>query len=126
MAALNAYNYALLRAVPRVDRGECINIGVIVHCQATETLEALVSIDEHRLRALDPDVDVDSVRMAAEAVVTGCRAPVGTARENTGLATRFGMLTAPRSTVVQPSPVHAGIGFEPGRTVRALLAKLVS
>lgn len=125
MAAVNAYAYALLRAVPRVDRGEYINIGVIVHCQATETLEALVSIDEERLRALAPDVDVAMVRMAAEAVVAACAAPVGTARENTGLATRFGMLTAPRSTAVQPAPVHAGVGFEPGRTVRDLLAKLV-
>ncbi|MGO1974465.1 MAG: DUF3037 domain-containing protein [Propionibacteriaceae bacterium] len=125
MAAVNAYDYALLRAVPRVDRGECINIGVIVHCQATETLEALVSIDQERLRALDPGVDVDAVRMAADGVVAACSAPVGTARQNTGLATRFGMLTAPRSTVVQPAPVHAGVGFEPGRTVRQLLERLV-
>ena len=65
-------------------------------------------VDDVRLRALAADVDLDAVRTSAEAVVTACRHEHGSARENNGLATRFGMLTAPRSTVVQPSPVHAG------------------
>jgi hypothetical protein len=125
-AAKNPFQYAVLRAVPRVDRGEFVNIGIIVYCQALDYLVAAVQVDDVRLRALTPDVDLDAVRSSAEAVVLACRAEVGSARENLGLATRFGMLTAPRSTVVQPSPVHAGVTDDPGRTLERLLGKLVS
>lgn len=121
-----AFQYALLRAVPRVDRGEFINVGVILYCQALEYLHASVVVDDVRLRALASDVDLDAVRLSAEAVVAACRESVGSARENTGLATRFGMLTAPRSTVVQPSPVHAGVTRQPEHTLGALLRKLVA
>jgi hypothetical protein len=121
-----AFQYAVLRAVPRVERGEFVNIGIILYCQAVDFLAATVSVDDVRLRALAPEVDLDAVRSSAEAVVLACRAAVGTARENTGLATRFGILTAPRSTVVQPSPVHAGVTDDPGRTLESLVAKLVS
>ena len=120
------FQYAVLRAVPRIDRGEFINVGVILYCQDLSYLHAAVVLDDVRLRALAADVDLDAVRQSAEAVVLACRHPVGTARENTGLATRFGMLTAPRSTVVQPSPVHAGMTRGPERTLVALLGKLVS
>ena len=121
-----AFQYAVLRAVPRVDRGEFINVGVILYCQALDYLHAAVVLDDVRLRALAADVDLDAVRLSAEAVVAACRESVGSARENTGLATRFGMLTAPRSTVVQPSPVHAGMTDNPGRTLGGLLGKLVA
>lgn len=120
------FQYAVLRAVPRVDRGEFINVGVILYCQDLDYLHAAVVVDDVRLRALAADVDLDAVRRSAEAVMQACRTPVGTARENTGLATRFGMLTAPRSTVVQPSPVHAGMTYHPDRTLGALLGKLVA
>lgn len=117
--------YAVLRAVPRVDRGEFVNVGVILYCQPLDYLHAAMAVDEVRLRALAHDVDLEAVRVATAAVVDACRAPVGTPRENAGLATRFGMLTAPRSTVVQPSPVHAGITENPERTLRHLMARLV-
>jgi len=120
------FQYAVLRAVPRVERGEFINVGVILYCQDLDYLRAAVVVDDVRLRALAADVDLDAVRRSAEAVVLACRDDVGTARENTGLATRFGMLTAPRSSVVQPSPVHAGMTGNPGQTLGALLGKLVS
>jgi Protein of unknown function (DUF3037) len=120
-----AFQYAVLRAVPRVDRGEFVNVGVIVYCQAMDYLRAAVAVDDVRLRALAADVDVDAVRVAAEAVVAACHEPVGSARENTGLATRFGMLTAPRSTVVQPSPVHAGVTHHPAQTLADLMTRLV-
>ncbi len=120
-----AFQYAVLRAVPRVDRGEFINVGVILYCQAMDFLRAAVTVDDVRLRVLAADVDTDAVRIAAEAVVRACREPIGTARENTGLATRFGMLTAPRSTVVQPSPVHAGVTHNPERTLVDLMSRLV-
>ena len=121
-----AFQYAVLRAVPRVDRGEFINVGVVLYCQALDYLNAAVAVDDVRLRALAAEVDLAAVRRSAEAVVEACRHPVGTARENTGLATRFGMLTAPRSTVIQPSPVHAGVTDDPAATLRVLLGKLVA
>lgn len=118
--------YAVLRAVPRVDRGEFVNVGVVLYCQSLEFLHAAVAVDEVRLRALDHEVDLEAVRGAAQAVVEACRAPVGRARENDGLATRFGLLTAPRSTVVQPSPVHAGVTNNPGQTLKQLMGRLVA
>lgn len=121
-----AFQYAVLRAVPRVDRGEFINIGVILYCQGLDFLRAAVMVDETRLRSLAADVDVDAVRMAANAVAAACLEPAGSARENTGLATRFGMLTAPKSSVVQPSPVHAGVTSDPEQTLADLLARLVT
>jgi hypothetical protein len=123
--AKHAFQYAVLRAVPRVDRGEFINVGVIIYCQDLDFLGAAVRVDPVRLRSLAGDVDVEAVAMSAQAVVDACQEPVGTARENTGLATRFGILTAPRSTVVQPSPVHAGVTADPAQTLKTLINKLV-
>jgi hypothetical protein len=122
----HAFQYAVLRAVPRIERGEFINVGVILYCQALDYLHASVVVDAVRLRALAEEVDLDAVRTSAEAVVEACRRPEGTARENTGLAYTFGRLTAPRSTVVQPSPVHAGVTTDPAQTLAALLGKLVA
>ena len=124
--ARHPYTYAVLRAVPRVDRGEFVNVGVILYCQPLDFLQAAVVIDDVRLRALAPDLDLEAVLISASAVVDACRRPVGSARENDGLATRFGMLTAPRSTVVQPSPVHAGMTADPEATLSALLSRLVA
>ena len=123
---MKPYTYAVLRAVPRVDRGEYVNIGIVLYCQAYEFLRAAIAVDDVRLRALDTSVDLDAVRTAAEAVARACHETVGSARENDGLAVRFGMLTAPRSTVVQPSPVHAGITANPERTLSALMRRLVA
>jgi hypothetical protein len=120
-----AFQYAVLRAVPRIDRGEFVNIGVIMYCQAANFLRASVIIDDVRLRALDADVDLEAVRTAAQAVVEACHQRTGSARSNDGLAHRFGILTAPRSTVVQPSPIHAGMTDNPERTLGDLLTKLV-
>ncbi len=124
-APRHAFQYAVLRAVPRVERGEFINVGVILYCQQLGFLRAAVVVDDVRLRALDAEVDIDAVRTSAQAVAQACHHR-GSARENDGLATRFGMLTAPRSTVVQPSPVHAGVTADPERTLAVLLTKLVA
>jgi hypothetical protein len=128
MAAVSAhaFQYAVLRAVPRIDRGEFINVGVIIYCQEMEFLRAVVSFDDARLRALAEDVDIDAVHTAAAGVVAACEQVGGSARKNDGLAARFGMLTAPRSTVVQPSPVHAGVTGDPVATLRVLLQRLVA
>jgi len=122
----SGFSYAVLRAVPRVERGEFVNIGVILYCQDRDYLAAAVAVDETRLRALDPEVDAAAVRLAAEVIVRRCREPVGSARENDDLGDRFGMLTAPRSTVVQPSPVHAGVTDDPDRTLAELVRRLVA
>jgi Protein of unknown function (DUF3037) len=119
------FQYAVLRAVPRVERGEFVNIGVIMYCQQAEFLRAMAVIVDARLRALDPDVDLEAVQTAAQGIVEACEAESGSARENDGLAARFGMLTSPRSTVVQPSPIHAGVTHDPEQTLSELLVKLV-
>jgi hypothetical protein len=121
-----AFEYALLRAVPRVDRGECLNVGVVLYCQGADYLKVLLHLDEARLCALDPGVDVDLVRAALEAVVAVCAgdaaagpAAGGSRRE------RFGWLTAPRSTVVQAGPVHSGVTHDPDAQLHRLLDRLV-
>ena len=122
-----AFEYALLRAVPRVDRGECLNVGVVLYCQQADYLKMLLHLDETRLRALDPGVDVDLVRAALGAVAAVCAgdeaagpAARGSRRE------RFGWLTAPRSTVVQPGAVHSGVTHDPEAQLRRLLDRLVT
>src|SRR5438128_1167623 len=72
-----AFQYAVLRAVPRVDRGEFVNIGVVVYCQQLDLLRAAVAIDERRLMALDPEVDLEAVRTAASGIVRACQHGVG-------------------------------------------------
>jgi hypothetical protein len=120
------FEYAVLRAVPRVDRGECINVGVVLYCQARDYLHTLLHVDEPRLRALDPGVDLAAVRAALTGVQAVCagldaagRAAGGTRRE------RFGWLTAPRSTVVRAGPVHSGLTRDPDTELRRLLDRLV-
>ena len=117
------FEYALLRAVPRVERGECVNIGLVVHCRALDFLDAAVHVDGDRLLAVAPDCDVDAVRVAAEAVVRTCagEGPAGV----TSRGQRFRWLTAPRSTVVQPGAVHAGLTDDPAAELRRLLVDLV-
>jgi Protein of unknown function (DUF3037) len=123
---MNPYEYALLRAVPRVDRGECVNVGVVLYCQARDYLGAAIHLDEARIRALDPDVDLDAVRAALDGVCAVCAgtAPAGPAAAPSPRA-RFGWLTAPRSTVVQAGPVHSGLTDDPAATLQRLLERLV-
>ena len=104
MSAL--FEYAVLQAVPRVERGECVNVGVVLYSQDLDFLDALTTVDEARLRALDARADVDGVREALDAVCRACRGegPAG----QTPLRQRFGWLTAPRSTVVRTGPIHLG------------------
>ena len=118
-----AFEYAVLRAVPRVERGECINVGVVLYCQSRQFLATQVHVDAARLRALDPDVDVDAVAEAVEAVRRACEGagPAG----STSLGQRFRWLTAPRSTVVHAGPVHTGLTDDPDGDLSRLLGLLV-
>lgn len=122
---LHAYNYAVLRAVPRVERGEFVNVGVIVYCQQLDFLRASGAVDRDRILALDRSADMELIERAVATVIAGCQLPTGSNRENAGLVTRFGMLTAPRSTVVQPSAVHPGLTADPQATLDHLLTSLV-
>ena len=117
------FEYALLRATPRVDRGECVNIGVVFYCQAADFLTVRVAVDPDRLRMLDGAVDVDGIASAAGALERTC-AGEGPAAV-TSLGQRFRWLTAPRSTVVHAGPVHSGLTLDPEAEVERLLDALV-
>lgn len=120
------FEYALLRVVPRLERGECVNAGVIVYCQERGFLAARSALDEGRLLTLDPGADVAGVLRALEGVEAMCRGGEGAGvagRDRPGQ--RFRWLTAPRSTIVQPGPVHGGLTEDPEAEVVRLLDRLV-
>ncbi|AEM85102.1 MULTISPECIES: DUF3037 domain-containing protein [Streptomyces] len=122
----DVFEYAVLRVVPRVERGEQINAGVVVYCRATSFVAARVHLDEDRLRALDPSADVRAVRAALRAVECVCCGGerAGQAAEDDP-GRRFRWLVAPRSTVVQPGPVHTGLTADAEAEVERLLDLLV-
>jgi hypothetical protein len=116
------YDYAVVRVVPRVERGEFINAGVIVSCAATGFLEARIELDEARLLALDPGADVVGIRAALAAIPRICAG--GTAAGALGALSareRFHWLVAPRSATVQTSPVHTGRCKALGPAIERLL-----
>ena len=104
-----SFEYAIVRVVPRVERGEFVNVGAIVSSDAERYLAARFAVDEARLRALDPQIDLTAIRTALDAIAAVCEGgaaagPIGqlTLRE------RFHWLVAPRSTIIQTSAVHTG------------------
>jgi hypothetical protein len=106
---LRTYDYAIVRVVPRVERGEFLNAGIILSCDRERILESRIELDEVVLLALHPDVDLELVRSALQRIPAICAGgpaagPLGrlSARE------RFHWLVSPKSTVVQTSPVHTG------------------
>ena len=121
-----AYQYVTLRCVPRVDREEFLNVGVVVYAQAHDYLDAAWHVDRERLAALDPGLDLDRVCEALETVRGVCAgdAAAGAAAGHP-LSQRFGFLKAPRSTVLQPGPVHGGLTRDPARQLEHLLERLV-
>jgi hypothetical protein len=120
------FEYALVRVVPRVERGETMNAGVLHYCRARSLVTARIHLDEDRLRCLDPAADVPAVRAALHAVEGVCRGgdAAGQARDDEP-GRRFRWLTAPRSTVVQPGPVHTGLTADPAAEADRLLELLV-
>ena len=120
------YDYAVVRVVPKVDREEFINAGVIVSCPELSFLEAQIKLNEMRLLALDPNVDLDLVRNHLAAIPTICRG--GDKAGSIGQLPqrqRFHWLVAPRSTVIQTSPVHTGRCSDPAEALERLVATMV-
>jgi hypothetical protein len=126
MSARMPFQYVVLRCVPRVDREEFVNVGVVLYCQQADFLAASCHVNRERLRALEPEVDLDAVESALRAVAAVCRGAESAGEAGrASMGTRFGFLKAPRSTVVQPGPVHGGTTDDPGRQLEHLLDRLV-
>ena len=123
---MNAYQYVVLRCVPRADREEFVNVGVVLYCQAADFLEARWHVDRDRVRAVDSRIDLDALCERLDFIDGVCRGD-DTLGDVAGgdLGTRFGFLKAPRSTVVQPGPVHGGITPDPAVELERLLDQLV-
>jgi hypothetical protein len=120
------FEYAVLRVVPRVDRGEAMNAGVLVYCKPLRFLTARVELDADRLLALDPAADVEAVWQALTAIAAVCDEPEAVGQPGLqDIGRRFRWLTAPRSTVVQPGPVHTGLTRDPDAEADRLLRTLV-
>ncbi|MEO7071146.1 MAG: DUF3037 domain-containing protein [Nostocoides sp.] len=120
------YQYVVLRCVPRVDREEFVNVGVVLYSQAADVLAVAHHVDAERLLAVAPDLDVESVTESLATLSAVCRGETGDGRPDLGvLGRRFGWLSAPRSTVIQPGPVHSGLTSDPAATLADLLARLV-
>ncbi len=122
----STYDYAVIRVVPRVEREEFVNVGVIVSCPQRGFLDCRIELDEARLRALWPEIDIDLVRRHLASIPAICRGgdeagPIGKlpARE------RFRWLIAARSTIIQASPAHTGLCTDPPALMEHLLATMV-
>jgi hypothetical protein len=120
------FQYTILRVVPRIERGECINVGVVVFCRQHDFLGIRIELDEARLRALDPDLDPATVEpplQAIAAVVAG--EPTAGPLAQLTPSERFGWAAAKSSTVIQPSEVHTGLTDDPQATLDHLFKTLV-
>jgi hypothetical protein len=121
-----AYDYAIIRVVPRVEREEFVNAGVILFCPAMKFLDARIELEEQRVLSIDPSADMESIRTHLATIPAICAGgvsagPIGELPKRK----RFEWLTAPRSTIIQTSPVHAGWCKEPGEALDSLLATMV-
>jgi len=124
--AFDSYDYAVIRVVPRVEREEFINVGIILSCERSGYLQARVELDEARLRALDPAIDLDSLRRHLDSIPRICEGgaqagPIGLLPKRA----RFHWLTAKRSAIIQTSPVHMGKCGDMDAILEHLLDRMV-
>ncbi len=120
------YQYAIIRVVPRVDRGECLNVGVVLLCRSIRFIGARTELNEERLAALAPDTDPATVRphlVAIERVARGD--PEGGPIAGLTIPERFHWLVSPASTIIQPSAVHTGLAADPAAELEHLFETLV-
>ena len=120
------YDYAIIRLVPKVEREEFVNVGVVVSCPARAFLEARIELDEPRLMAFDPALDLETIRAHLATIPAVCAGgaqagPIGRLSQRE----RFHWLVAPRSTIIQTSPVHTGRCQDPAAVLEHLLDTMV-
>jgi Protein of unknown function (DUF3037) len=126
MQEKHIYEYAVIRVVPRVERGEFLNVGVIVFCKSLSFLNMLYSVDEDRLKAIYGDIDIEDIRCHLESYEKICHgAKGGGPIALLDLPSRFRWLTAKRSTIIQSSEVHPGLCSDPTQTLEKLFNELV-
>jgi hypothetical protein len=125
-AQRDPFAYAIVRVVPRIERGEQINVGVVLFCRARRFLAARTELDERRLAALAPDLDPADVRPRLETIERVARGDESCgAVARLDASERFGWLVAPASTVIQCSQVHTGLTADPAATLDRLFEELV-
>ena len=121
------FQYAIVRVVPRVERGEFVNAGVVLFCRTRDYLAARIELDEARLAALSPTLDVAEIRSHLDALVrVAAGDPGGGPLAQLEQSERFHWLVAPSSTMIQTSPVHTGLSEDPEETLAHLVATLVA
>ena len=120
---LTPYEYAIIQAMPRIERGELINVGVLLYSQRHDFLSARTHLDPARLRALDPTADADGIRAALDAWEPTCTGAGASGQMRLG--ERFRWLVAPRSTILRAGPVHMGLTADPAAELERLVDRLV-
>jgi hypothetical protein len=124
--AATPFVYALLRVVPRVERGERVNVGVALYCRQRDFLDLRTHVDGVRLQALASDIDLAAVRTQLEAIANVlCGDAQGGELAKLSPSERFGWLVAPSSTIIQPSEAHTGLTRDPAATLEHLFSSLV-
>lgn len=123
MPAKSSFDYALIRVVPYVEREEFINVGAILFCRTQRFLAARIELDRPRLAALASKLDPDQVQADLDLIPAVCNGagPIGQLSQ----AERFHWLVAPRSTIIQVSPVHCGLCFDPAAALERLVERMV-
>ena len=126
MPAISSYDYAIIRLVPAVERGECINVGIILFCRTRRFMAARIHIDEARIHAFAPNLDLKAVQTQLDHLLLVCSGqegsgPIGQLSQSE----RFHWLVSPRSSIIQTSPVHSGLCQQPESALSSLLQKLV-
>ena len=126
MLAPNSYDYALIRLVPSVERGECLNVGVILFCRTLDFLGARIYLNATRSLALHPDLDLAAVQLQLDTIMRICEGgpeagPLGKLSQSE----RFHWLVSPRSTIIQISPTHEGVGDNPEAALEHLFKTMV-
>ena len=126
MHAPNSYDYALIRLVPSVERGECLNVGVLLYCRTLGFLGARIHLNATRVLALSPDLDLAAIQQQLDTIVHICdggpeAGPLGKMSQSE----RFHWLVSPRSTIIQISPVHEGVCDDPEAALEHLLKTMV-
>lgn len=126
MHALETYDYAVIRVVPRVERGELVNVGILLSRQRPPFLQARIHLDAARMLALDPGADIETIQRYLNAIPAICNGAPGSGPiGQLPLRARFHWLTATRSSIIQTSPIHSGQCTEPELAIERLLARMV-